>query len=180
MKVLCHPSLLHGWYVFLANERILFYLSFTQSVADAETRRAMDAAEKKYDEAFDTSIQADESVLHTEHQVSNPGICMRRMLIHLCSQRCLALARMVFDEVAIGDDAIKKTYETKLFHTIGKRFDLFREKKYAEAAAQMDSMLMQIAADLTQVLHLPISSVCRARILTRLFAFADGDGHEHQ
>lgn len=55
-----------------------------QGVAEAESRRAADAAEQAYREAFDRSVPADESALQAEHV------------------RALAAGQAVFSEAAVG------------------------------------------------------------------------------
>ena len=56
-----------------------------QGVAEAESRRAADAAEQAYREAFDRSVPADEGALQAEHV------------------RALAAGQAVFSEAAVGE-----------------------------------------------------------------------------
>lgn len=62
-----------------------------QGVAEAESRRAADAAEAAYREAFDRSVSADEGRLEAEHM------------------RALAVANAVFTDNAIGAHALAVT-----------------------------------------------------------------------
>ena len=55
-----------------------------QGVAEAESRRAADAAEQAYRETFDRSVSADEGALKAEHA------------------RALAAGQAVFMEAAVG------------------------------------------------------------------------------
>ncbi len=57
-------------------------------MAEAESRRAADAAEQAYREAFDRSVSADESALQAEHA------------------RALAAGQAVFSEAAVGKDIL--------------------------------------------------------------------------
>ncbi len=56
-----------------------------QGVAEAESRRAADAAEQAYRAAFDRRVSADEAALDAEHV------------------RALATAQAVFSEAAVGE-----------------------------------------------------------------------------
>lgn len=59
-------------------------MGYTQGVAEAESRRAADAAEAAYREAFHRDISPDEGRMDAEHM------------------RALAVAQAVFNETAIG------------------------------------------------------------------------------
>ena len=53
-------------------------------MAEAECRRAADAAEQAYNAAFDKAVASEEATLNSEHQ------------------RCMSLARQAYAEGAIG------------------------------------------------------------------------------
>lgn len=61
-----------------------------QGVAEAECRRAADAAEAAYRGAFDRGLPAEEARLDAEHA------------------RCLALAASAFAAVAVGEPAVRE------------------------------------------------------------------------
>ena len=56
-------------------------------------------------------------------------------------QRCLALARAVFAEVAVGDERIKKTHEDRLMTVIQRLYSLVRGKRLAEAETAVTNAL---------------------------------------
>jgi hypothetical protein len=60
------------------------YWTGLQGVAEAECRRAADAAEAAYNEAFNKSVASELEALNDEHQ------------------RCMSLARQAYAEGAIG------------------------------------------------------------------------------
>ena len=66
-----------------------------QGVAEAECRRAGDAAVAAYAETFKEDVPAEESALEAEHQ------------------HALLAAQRVFDEIAIGDEAVRKANEQR-------------------------------------------------------------------
>lgn len=110
-----------------------------QGVAESESRRACDAAEAAYREAFNASVSADEKELLAEHTVrelslhalfSLAGRLYKRVGAQLlpkmpepspsgapcpsCSlQRCVDLARAVFADIAVGEESIRKAHEAK-------------------------------------------------------------------
>lgn len=63
----------------------LIWLGSAQGVAEAESRRAADAAEQAYREAFNRDVSADEAQLDAEHS------------------RALAVAQAVFNDKAVGE-----------------------------------------------------------------------------
>jgi len=102
------------------------------SVAESETRRAADKAEQKYDNEFDKSVQLEDEILCAEHQ------------------RCIALAQMVFDANAFGDESAKKPHQETLINRLKSKFENFRRLKTLEASAQIDNYLRQAAAEIVQ------------------------------
>ena len=74
-----------------------------QGVAEAESRRAADAAEQAYRDTFDRSVSADEGVLKAEHA------------------RALAAGQAVFMEAAVGtsDSSLPGSCMTQLVSTGG-------------------------------------------------------------
>lgn len=66
-----------------------------QGVAEAESRRAADAAVAAYVSTFKEGVPAEESALDAEHQ------------------HALLTAQAAFDEIAIGDADVKKANEAR-------------------------------------------------------------------
>lgn len=66
-----------------------------QGVAEAESRRAADAAVAAYVSTFKEGVPAEESALDAEHQ------------------HALLTAQVAFDEIAIGDADVKKANEAR-------------------------------------------------------------------
>eukprot|EP00892_Ulva_mutabilis_P000560 jgi/Ulvmu1/10504/UM064_0042.1 len=103
-----------------------------QGVAEAECRRAADAAEKKYHDVFDDRIQADEMALNAEHQ------------------RALSAAQSIFDEVAIGDDTIKAALENTWRAAVNRAFEHVRDKRLAQASQVVSSLISDMHVRLNE------------------------------
>lgn len=86
-----------------------------QGVAEAESRRAADAAEAVYAAAFPSDIPAEDVALQTAHQSA------------------LAEAQRAFAEIAIGDPAIREANNKRWHTTCEARFRDLRDKKIANA-----------------------------------------------
>ncbi|MEW5298001.1 MAG: hypothetical protein WDW36_001166 [Sanguina aurantia] len=106
-----------------------------QGVAESESRRAADAAELTYQQAFNQQVEAEEATLEAEHQ------------------RCLALARAVFADVAVGDERIKKTHEERLMTAINRLYSLVRGKRLAEAEAAVTDALYKASQAISAALR---------------------------
>lgn len=66
-----------------------------QGVAEAESRRAADAAEAAYAATFNEGVPAEEAALEAEHQ------------------HALLAAQRAFDEVAVGDETVRRANEER-------------------------------------------------------------------
>ncbi|KAG1669136.1 hypothetical protein FOA52_002647 [Chlamydomonas sp. UWO 241] len=94
-----------------------------QGVAESESRRAAEAAEAAYHEAFNPDTNAEEADLDREHE------------------RCLKVAAAVFNDVAVGDEGIKAAHEAKFRTAVGTRFSDVRARKLAEASSAVNELL---------------------------------------
>mmetsp|Transcript_35733 Transcript_35733/g.79501 ORF Transcript_35733/g.79501 Transcript_35733/m.79501 type:complete len:796 (+) Transcript_35733:196-2583(+) len=103
-----------------------------QGVAESESRRAADAAEKTYAESFNAEVLAEETALDQEHQ------------------RCLELARKAFEDVAVGDENIKRAHEKKFLQAVTSRYGEVRARRLAEAASRVNEMLYQATMSISQ------------------------------
>jgi len=91
-------------------------MSAWQGVAEAECRRAAEEAESTYAQAFDPdSLQADEKKLDAAHSA------------------CLATAKNVFHNAAVGGESVKQEHEGKLERTLNAKFIEVKRRKLAEA-----------------------------------------------
>jgi len=86
-----------------------------QGVAEAESRRAADAAEAAYQTSFPVDIAADDAMMEAAHAAA------------------LASAQREFDAVAIGDPSVKAANEKRWKEACSSRFKELREKKLASA-----------------------------------------------
>lgn len=103
-----------------------------QGVAESESRRAADAAEGKYKESFNASVNADDKDLLSEHQ------------------RCIELARAVFMDIAVGDENIRKAHEARYLKNVEVYFKDLSSRKLAEAASQVNEMLYKANMAITR------------------------------
>eukprot|EP00887_Chlorella_sp_A99_P005605 scaffold1.g5605.t1 len=94
-----------------------------QGVAEAESRRAADAAEAAYAETFRGDVAADEAALEAEHQ------------------HALVAAQKAFDELAIGEPAVRAANERRWREACAARFAAVRDAKLAQAAAAVERLL---------------------------------------
>lgn len=104
-----------------------------QGVAEAESRRAGDAAVAAYAASFREDVPAEEDTLLAEHQ------------------HALMAGKAAFDEIAIGDEAVRRANEQRWREACDARFAELRERKLAQAAAQCEQLLNQGAARLAEL-----------------------------
>ncbi|KAK9868501.1 hypothetical protein WJX84_006010 [Apatococcus fuscideae] len=103
-----------------------------QGVAEAECRRAGDAAEEAYHKAFRRETSADEASLDAEHQ------------------RCLNVAMQAFSAVAIGDESIRKANENRARDRLMNDFKQFKDQRVAQAALECEKQLNAANTQLMQ------------------------------
>lgn len=106
-----------------------------QGVAEAESRRAADAAEAAYAAAFPSTIAADDAALAAAHQGA------------------MAAAQREFDAVAIGDEAIRAANEKRWRQSCEAKFKELREKKLATAELACERAIAKGTAALQAVVR---------------------------
>lgn len=94
-----------------------------QGVAEAESRRAADAAESAYVASFPPQISADEHALQTSHQ------------------KAMAEAQRVFNANAIGDEEIRSANDKKWKAACNARFEELRDKILANAELAAERLI---------------------------------------
>lgn len=103
-----------------------------QGVAESESRRAGDAACAAYAAAFSEDVPSEEAALVAEHQ------------------HALLAAKQAFDEIAIGDEGVRRANEQRWRDSCEARFQQLQDRKLAQAAAACEKLLndatMQLAA----------------------------------
>ncbi|GAB4817604.1 hypothetical protein N2152v2_004650 [Parachlorella kessleri] len=105
-----------------------------QGVAEAESRRAADDAERAYAASFDEAgVPAEEAALEAEHQ------------------HALVAAQRVFDEAAVGDESVRHANEERFRQACERRFEQVKEKKLANAALACEKLINDASVRLTQV-----------------------------
>lgn len=90
-------------HVLLASHLMSIATVSVQGVAEQECRRAADIAEAAYAAAFNEAVVPDEKQLDDEHA------------------RCLAVAKQSFDEIAVGEDKIKRAHEKRFWDACASR-----------------------------------------------------------
>ncbi|KXZ50367.1 hypothetical protein GPECTOR_16g540 [Gonium pectorale] len=105
-----------------------------QGVAESECRRGCDAAEAAYAAAWAAAgeVPAEEAALEARHQ------------------QCLAAARAAYDEIAVGDEAIRRAHEGRWAASLAGRFKEARGRRLAEAAAAVNELLYRGASEVAQ------------------------------
>ena len=106
-----------------------------QGVAEAESRRAADAAEAAYAASFPRDVPADDLALESSHQAA------------------MAEAQKVFDASALGDESVKKANEKRWRETCTFRFRELREKKLATAALACEKAINEATARLAAIVR---------------------------
>ncbi|PNW76463.1 hypothetical protein CHLRE_11g467610v5 [Chlamydomonas reinhardtii] len=102
-----------------------------QGVAESECRRGCDAAEAAYAAAWAAggAVAAEEAELEARHQ------------------SCLAAARAAFEDIAVGDEAIKRAHEQRWQASVAARYKDVRGRLLAEAAAAVNELLYRGASE---------------------------------
>ncbi|KAK9825847.1 hypothetical protein WJX81_003554 [Elliptochloris bilobata] len=104
-----------------------------QGVAEAECRRAADAAEAAYRANFNRGVPAEEGRLDAEHA------------------RCLALAASTFASTAIGEPAVREANAARWRERCEREFQALRKERLASAELECQKLVNAAAAHLTQV-----------------------------
>jgi hypothetical protein len=104
-----------------------------QGVAEAESRRAADAAEAAYAAAFPTDVPAEEAALEAAHQAA------------------LTEAQRAFDASALGDEAVKSANERRWREAVANRYRETKERRLATAELACERAINEAAARLGQV-----------------------------
>lgn len=94
-----------------------------QGVAEAECRRACDAAIAAYQAAFNADTPVDEARMNAEHV------------------RCVQLANAVFEDGAVGHEAPRAANQQRLAQALDAAFAAFRTRRLTEAALMCSTML---------------------------------------
>lgn len=108
-----------------------------QGVAEAECRRAAEAAEAAYAAAFSELTSSEEAALDAEHA------------------RCLAEAAAAFEDIAVGDASIRTAHQDKYIQACRSRFTQVRARKLAEAVAAVNELLLQASSSVNRALAAP-------------------------
>ena len=106
-----------------------------QGVAEAESRRAADAAEEAYAAAFPRDVAADDAALESAHQGA------------------LLEAQKAFDSAALGDESIRKANERRWREACSSRFRELREKKLATAELACERAINEASTRLAAVVR---------------------------
>lgn len=108
-----------------------------QGVAEAESRRAADAAEVAYAAAFPSpdEVEAEDGALEA------------------CHQRAMRAAQRAFDAQALGDVSIRKANEKRWREACANRFRELREKKLATAELACEKALNEAATRVAEVVR---------------------------
>ncbi|EFN59494.1 hypothetical protein CHLNCDRAFT_56782 [Chlorella variabilis] len=98
-----------------------------QGVAEAESRRAGDAALAAYAAAFTEEVAAEDAALASEHQ------------------HALLAAKAAFDDIAIGDEGVRRANEQRWRDSCEARraYQQLRERKLAQASAACERMISE-------------------------------------
>ena len=142
----------------------------SQGVAEAECRRAADAAEAAYVAAF-KDVAADEAALDAEHQRSMAaareayaagamgkpphGTLMDQAMPVMTESNLLTgyRAHVLLQSVSgsAGDEAVKKANEQRFTERLDNRFAQLKQQLLASAESECRKMISDITARLTQV-----------------------------
>ncbi|DBA74240.1 TPA: hypothetical protein ACH3X1_011028 [Trebouxia sp. C0004] len=104
-----------------------------QGVAEAESRRAADAAEAAYQAAFKTDTPADEIALGREYE------------------RALSIGQRTFREVAVGEASIQQANEKRFQDRVQELFKQFKEQRLTNAALECEQLINKGTQQLTEV-----------------------------
>ncbi|KAK9820375.1 hypothetical protein WJX72_009644 [[Myrmecia] bisecta] len=108
-----------------------------QGVAEAECRRAADAAERAYQQAFNKDVDAEEVMLEAEHQ------------------RALGVAQKAFDEVAVGEESVRRANEQRFRDRTAHDFLQFKQGRLANAALECEKLITSVTNQLMQMARDP-------------------------
>jgi predicted nucleic acid-binding Zn-ribbon protein len=106
-----------------------------QGVAEAESRRAADAAEAAYAASFPQDVPADDAALESAHQAA------------------LLEAQRAFDAQALGDESVKKANEKRWRESCASRFREYREKKLATAELACERAINEASVRLADIVR---------------------------
>ncbi|BDA47092.1 Guanylate-binding protein 1 [Coccomyxa sp. Obi] len=112
-----------------------------QGVAEAESRRAADAAEQAYREEFNRDVSADEGQLDAEHL------------------RALAAAQEVFNDKAVGEASVRMANAKRFHDRCQREFEAFRKERLASGELECQKLINAAQAHLTQVASQPDATV---------------------
>lgn len=104
-----------------------------QGVAEAESRRAADAAEAAYQGAFKSDTPADEVALDREYE------------------RALSIGQRAFREVAVGEASIQQANEKRFQDRVQQLFKQFKEQRLTNAALECEQLINRGTQQLTEV-----------------------------
>lgn len=107
-----------------------------QGVAESECRRGCDAAEAAYAAAWAQGAQ---------------GVASEEVELEALHQRCLAAARSAYDDIAVGDEAIRAAHRQRYEAALAARYRDAKGRLLAEAAAAVNELLLKAAGDIAQV-----------------------------
>lgn len=106
-----------------------------QGVAEAESRRAADAAEAAYAASFPADVSADDVALESAHQSA------------------MLEAQQVFDGIALGDESVRKANERRWKDACNSRYRELREKKLATAALACEKAINEATTKLAAIVR---------------------------
>jgi hypothetical protein len=106
-----------------------------QGVAEAESRRAADAAEVAYAASFPHDVPAEDTALENAHQSA------------------LLEGQRAFDAVALGDESVKKANEKRWRESCASRFREYREKKLATAELACEREINEASTRLADIVR---------------------------
>eukprot|EP00201_Polytomella_parva_P018309 CAMPEP_0175050852 /NCGR_PEP_ID=MMETSP0052_2-20121109/7477_1 /TAXON_ID=51329 ORGANISM="Polytomella parva, Strain SAG 63-3" /NCGR_SAMPLE_ID=MMETSP0052_2 /ASSEMBLY_ACC=CAM_ASM_000194 /LENGTH=724 /DNA_ID=CAMNT_0016315077 /DNA_START=265 /DNA_END=2440 /DNA_ORIENTATION=+ len=104
-----------------------------QGVAEAECRRASDAAEEAYVKTFRGDVRSEVEELEAEHK------------------RALGIAKAVYRDMCVGDVSIKSAHEQRFMEFVENRFRELSTRKLAEAAAKVNEQLYKANVAMSKV-----------------------------
>lgn len=112
-----------------------------QGVAEAECRRACDAAIAAYQGAFNANVPVNEEHMTAEHM------------------RCVQIANAVFEDGAVGHEAPRAANQQRLAQALDAAFGTFRSRRLTEAALTCSTMLRDAHEHMAAAARQPGASV---------------------
>lgn len=123
-----------------------------QGVAEAECRRAADAAEAAYCAAFRESATApEEAALQGEHR------------------RACEAASAAYTSAAIGEPSVRQAGDKRWRAAVDTRFAQMRDKKLASAALECEQLINRATQQLTQAARAPDATLNSLRAVLATF-----------